>query len=169
MALLRKFIFAVAALTLTIAANAAPNPSQLLASGHVDLAIGALENRTAASPNDAQAFNLLCRAHMVLGNWDAAIASCQKAVSIEPGNSDFHLWLGRVYGEKASHSNFFSAAGWAKKVHKEFETAVALNPSNLDARADLAEFYVEAPGIVGGGQDKAEVQARELGAINPAQ
>jgi len=60
-----------------------------------------------------------------------------------------------------------SAAGLAKKVRTEFETAVRLNPNSADARTDLAEFYLEAPGIVGGGRDKAEAQAQKLAVIDP--
>jgi tetratricopeptide (TPR) repeat protein len=38
----------------------------------------------------------------------------------------------------------------------------------VDARSDLAEFYIEAPAIVGGGQGKAEAQANSLVTIDPA-
>jgi cytochrome c-type biogenesis protein CcmH/NrfG len=133
----------------------------------VDDAISTLQIRINRSSNDAEAYNLLCRAELLLEHWDRGISACQKAVSLEPGNSWYHLWLGRVYGEKADHSSFVSAAGLAKKVRNEFETAVRLDPANLEARADLAEFYVEAPGIVGGGKDKAEAQARELTMLDP--
>ena len=51
----------------------------------------------------------------------------------------------------------------------EFETAVRLNPKSVDARDDLADFYLEAPGIVGGGKDKAEAQAQEIAKVNPAE
>jgi len=61
-----------------------------------------------------------------------------------------------------------TAGGLAKKVHTEFEAAVQLNPNNVDARADLAEFYLEAPGIVGGGREKAEAQAVTLATLDPA-
>jgi len=54
-------------------------------------------------------------------------------------------------------------------VRHEFETAVQFDPGNIEARADLAEFYVEAPGIVGGGKDKAAAQAREMATLDPAQ
>jgi tetratricopeptide (TPR) repeat protein len=77
------------------------------------------------------------------------------------------LWLGRLYGEKADGSNFFSAASLAGKVRTEFETAVRLDPNNVDARSDLGEFYLEAPGIVGGGRDKAEAQVHALAALDP--
>ena len=85
-----------------------------------------------------------------------------------PDNSRYHLWLGRAYGEKADHASFFSAAFLAKKVRTEFETAVQLSSDSADARTDLAEFYLEAPGIVGGGEDKAEVQAQTLAKLDPA-
>ncbi len=101
------------------------------------------------------------------GNWDAGITACEKAVALDRGNSQYHLWLGRIYGEKADHSAFLAAAGLARKVHSEFETAVRLNPADAAARTDLAEFYLEAPGIVGGGRDKAAAQAEKIAALDP--
>ena len=61
-----------------------------------------------------------------------------------------------------------SAAGLAGKVRGEFERAVQLNPKDLEARLDLTEFYIEAPGIVGGGEDKARQQALSVATVNPA-
>jgi tetratricopeptide (TPR) repeat protein len=78
------------------------------------------------------------------------------------------MWRGRIYGEKADGSNFFSAASLAGKVRTEFEAAVRLDPNNVDARSDLGEFYLEAPGIVGGGREKAEAQAQALAALDAA-
>jgi tetratricopeptide (TPR) repeat protein len=78
------------------------------------------------------------------------------------------MWLGRVYGEKANEAVFFKAASLAGKVREEFETAVKLDPNNVDARSDLGEFYLEAPGIVGGGRDKAEAQVKVLATLDPA-
>src|SRR5580692_4437414 len=147
------------------AANSAD--SQLLAEGRVDDAVVSLHNRINGAPNDAESYNLLCRAYFALADWDKGIAACEKAVSLDPGNSQYHLWLGRVYGEKADHSHFVTAAGFAKKVHAEFETAVRLNPNSAEARTDLAEFYLEAPGIVGGGRDKAEAQAQKIATMDP--
>jgi tetratricopeptide (TPR) repeat protein len=145
------------------------SPAKLLAAGRVDDAIVTLQSRITAAPNDAESQNLLCRAYFVLTNWDASITACQKAVALEPGNSQYHLWLGRAYGEKADHSSFFFATGLARKVRSEFETAVRLYPSNVEARADLADFYVQAPGILGGGTDKAAAQAQQLASLDPAE
>ena len=146
----------------------ADSAEQLLAAGRADDAIVSLQGRIKSSPGDATSYNLLCRTYFSLGAWDPGIAACEKAVALDPGNSRYHLWLGRIYGEKADGANFVSAISLAKKVRSEFETAVQLAPGNVDARSDLAEFYLEAPGIVGGGRDKAEAQARSLAALDPA-
>jgi tetratricopeptide (TPR) repeat protein len=148
-------------------ALAAETPQDLLAAGRVDQAIQTLEQQIATAPN-AEAYNLLCRAHLELENWDAGIPACEKAVSLAPENGLYHLWLGRIYGEKADRAGFLNAMGLAKKVRTEFERAVQFSPNSWEARTDLAEFYLEAPGIVGGGKDKARAQAELLAPLNPA-
>ena len=159
------FITAVFAVSTARADELAP---VLLANGRVDEAIATLDRQVRTSPNDATAHNLLCRAYFSLGQWDRGIANCEKAVALAPNNSDFHLWLGRIYGQKADKSPFMIAAGLARRVRDEFEAAVRLSPQNVDARTDLAEFYLEAPGLVGGGRDKAEKQANSLRRLDPA-
>ncbi|HSS95853.1 MAG TPA: tetratricopeptide repeat protein [Terriglobales bacterium] len=149
--------------------NAATTPgAELLASGKADEAVTVLQKAITQNPNDAASFNLLCRAYYSYGNWDQAISACEKSVAIDANNGLYHLWLGRAYGEKADNSSIFSAPGFAKKARNEFETAVRLNPENVEARSDLSEYYVEAPGMMGGGTDKAEAQAQALEKLFPA-
>ena len=147
---------------------AADSPKDLLAAGRVDDAIQTLKQQISHSPTDAEANNLLCRAYFMLEEWDHGISACERSVNLAPQNSLYHLWLGRIYGEKADRAGFMSAAGLAKKVRTEFERAVELDPKSWQARTDLAEFYLEAPGIVGGGKDKARAQAGVLASLNPA-
>jgi tetratricopeptide (TPR) repeat protein len=148
-------------------ASAAQTPQDLLAAGRVDQALQTLEQQIQTAPT-AENYNLLCRAHFELGAWDAGIPACEKAVALDANNGLYHLWLGRSYGEKADRVSFFSAAGLAKKVRTEFERAVQFSPNSWQTRTDLAEFYLEAPGIVGGGKDKARAQAESLMPLNPA-
>jgi tetratricopeptide (TPR) repeat protein len=140
---------------------------ELLAAGRADDAVRTLQQQITQSPADAEPYNLICRAYFMLEEWDRGIAACEHARDLDPQNSLYHLWLGRIYGEKADRAGFLSAAGLAKKVRLCFERAVELNPKNWEARTDLAEFYLEAPGIVGGGKDKARAQADALMALNP--
>jgi tetratricopeptide (TPR) repeat protein len=155
-------------LSVLLPVYAATPPEELLAAGRVDEAIDAIEQQIHHSPADAESQNLLCRAHYMIEEWDRGIAACEKALSLDPQNSLYHLWLGRIYGEKASRAGFVSAAGLAKKVRLSFERAVELDPKNWEARSDLAEFYIEAPAMVGGGKDKARAQADALMPVNPA-
>ncbi len=161
----------LAALLLAIlhtTARAASSARDLLASGHADEAVQTLEQETKRDPANAESYNLLCRAYFMMDEWDRGIPACEHAIKLDPGKGSYYLWMGRIYGEKADRAGFFSAAGLAKKVRNSFERAVQLDPKNWEARVDLAEFYLEAPSIVGGGQDKARAQADALLSINPA-
>jgi tetratricopeptide (TPR) repeat protein len=160
------FIFLISTRLSSVAAGL-DSPEDLLAAGKVDEAIQTLDRQIQTQPS-AETYNLLCRAYFDLDNWDAGIPDCEKAVSLAPTNGLDHLWLGRIYGEKAAHVSFIKAAGLAKKVRTQFESAVEFDPKNWEAHTDLAEFYLEAPGVVGGGEDKALAQAAILQALNPA-
>jgi len=160
--------FVLLLLIAALPASVADSAKDKLAAGRLDELIAELNGRIASTPTDAESANLLCRAYFALEDWNRAESSCRKAASLDPDNGRFHLWLGRVYGEKADRSNFLSAAGLAGKVRGEFERAVQLNPKDMDARLDLAEFYLAAPGIVGGGEQKARDQARSIASLNPA-
>jgi tetratricopeptide (TPR) repeat protein len=166
-----QLVWAALFLALSLPARTADSAGQsskdLLAAGRVDDAIQTLKQQISHSPTDAAANNLLCRAYFMLDEWDHGISACERAVNLAPQNSLYHLWLGRIYGEKADRAGFISAAGLAKKVRTEFERAVELDPKSWQARTDLAEFYLEAPGIVGGGKDKALKQAETLASLNP--
>jgi tetratricopeptide (TPR) repeat protein len=100
--------------------------------------------------------------------WDAAVSECERAAGLDPKNGTYQLWLGRAYGEKAEHSSWLTAIGLAKKTHTAFEKAVQLNPQNVQAHSDLSEYYIEAPGFLGGGTDKAAAQANIVEKIEPA-
>jgi tetratricopeptide (TPR) repeat protein len=136
-----------------------------LQTGEADRALALLNSL----PTSAEVHNLKCRVQFALEHWDVAADECEQAVAMEAGNSTYHLWLGRALGEKAERASFITAFSLAKKVGAEFEAAVRLDPHNTEALSDLGEFYSEAPGIVGGGLDKAEKVATQLDDLNRAQ
>jgi tetratricopeptide (TPR) repeat protein len=112
---------------------------------------------------------LLTKSYLELQERDAAITSAERAVAIDPKSSVYHEWLGRAYGEKAEHSSMFSALGLARKTHREFEVAVELDEKNFPARQALIEYYCEAPGIVGGGEEKAKPEIEKLQAMDASE
>jgi tetratricopeptide (TPR) repeat protein len=136
-------------------------PSAALAQGRIDEAIAML-----SPAKDAAAHNLLCRAYYAEEHTDEAIRECEAAVSAAPGDASYHLWLGRAYGLKAGRVGAFNAFGLAKKSRAAMEKAVQLDPHSADALSDLGDFCVEAPGVVGGGMDKANALAQRLLAMD---
>lgn len=138
-----------------------------LQAGKADEAISLLDAALKANAADPDANNLLCRVNFTLQQFDHAATYCEKAVQLRPQDSNYHLWFGRALGERADHASFMNAFSLAKRTRAEFETAVHLDPRNIDALSDLGEFYKDAPGVVGGGLDKAGDIARQLDAVEP--
>lgn len=134
----------------------------LLKQGRVDEAAAVLNQALTTDAHDAQAHLLLCRVYYAQDMAESSVHECEQAVREDPTSSDAEMWLGRAYGLKASQINMLSAFGVAKKVHTAFERAVQLNPANVQAMSDLGQFYVAAPGIVGGGVDKAQALVPQL-------
>jgi tetratricopeptide (TPR) repeat protein len=153
---------------LTIAAPGQPDPlakaNEALQLGQADQALQLL----GAAQASATEHNLKCRVLFATEHWDAAAGECEQAVRLEGDNSDFHMWLGRALGEKASEASFMSAYSLGKRARTEFEASVRLDPRNAEALADLGEFYSSAPGVVGGGADKATAVAVQLDKVDPA-
>lgn len=144
------------------------DPSVLLKAGKADEAIRVLNITLSKNPNDAQAYNFLCRVYFQLELWENAVRMGERSVALEPGNSSYHMWLGRALGRKAETANPFAAFGLARRVRAEFERAVALDTNNVGARSDLSEYYLEAPGFLGGDKNKAKQQADLVAPHDPA-
>lgn len=120
-------------------------------------------------PRDAEIHLLLAKTYYESQHYDAAVSSAEKAVALDPQSSLYHEWLGKVYGEKASHAAMFSALSLARKARKEFEKAVELDEKNFSAQQALIEFDCSAPGIAGGGEDKARPEIARLAALDSAE
>jgi tetratricopeptide (TPR) repeat protein len=137
--------------------------------GRYNRAVDALSGAIAKSPNDASLHLLLGESYYQLGEFPRAVASLERAVQLAPKESEYHDWLGRSYGRKAEESLFLSAMSWARKTHREFEIAVELNPRNFEAQRDLIRYEINAPSVVGGGDDKALKHIDGLEKIDPIQ
>ena len=137
--------------------------------GHYARVVDLLTAAVAKSPEEAPLHFMLGQCFYQLRDYTRAVTSFEKSVSLSPKESEYHDWLGKAYGRRAEESMFISAMGWAKKTHKEFETAVQLNPSNFEAQRDLIRFEMFAPGIVNGGDERALKHIEALEKIDELQ
>jgi tetratricopeptide (TPR) repeat protein len=117
----------------------------------------------------SKAYCLIGRDSFVLGDYKSAAEAFERAFTVEPDNSGYALWLGRSFGRRAETSSPFSAPRYASKARAYFERAVALDPNNEEALNDLFDYYLQAPGFLGGGYDKAEAIAKRIAERNPAE
>ena len=118
-------------------------------------------------PNkDADTLQLIGQCHFMQGDYKQAGEAFEKALALAPRSSELHRLLGNVYGRRAETGSVFTAPGNARKAHQYFEQAVELDPNNREAVANLFEYYLEAPGILGGGIDKAETLAKRIATLD---
>jgi tetratricopeptide (TPR) repeat protein len=117
----------------------------------------------------AAAFGLAGQDLFMLGEYKKASEAFERAFALEPANPDYALWLGRSFGRRAETASPFFASSYASKARGYFEKAVALDPKNEQALSDLFDYYLEAPGFLGGGFDKADVIAKRISEQNPAE
>jgi tetratricopeptide (TPR) repeat protein len=123
----------------------------------------------AANSSSGPVLELIGKSYFMLGEYKTAVEAFEKAVVAEPNNSGYYHWLGKSFGRRAETSNPLFAASLASKARNAFERSVQLNPSNLEAVNDLFSYYLEAPGFLGGGLDKASELAKKIQAADPVE
>jgi len=168
---MRHFILLLLA---TVCARAAvpsaqlENVRHLLHDHNVAAAEAAARTLVGANPADAEAHALLGEAEVAKGDADAAVRAWEKAAELAPARSDYQRQLGDAYGFAAQKAGMLSMIGLAKKCRRAYEKAVALDPRNVGARQSLLDYYQMAPGLMGGGMDKAYEQAAAISALDAA-
>jgi tetratricopeptide (TPR) repeat protein len=118
---------------------------------------------------DAATLHLTGKNYFMLGDYKKAADYFEKAMAREPSNSDYVLWLGRAYGRRAETGGWFLAGPNASRARQCFEKAVTLDPQNHEAMNDLFDYYLNAPGFLGGGMEKAEAIAKRIAGERPAE
>jgi tetratricopeptide (TPR) repeat protein len=130
---------------------------------------GSLHILQAIPEKNAGVYELIGRNYYMLAEYKKATDSLEKAAAADPDNAETALWLGRAFGRRAETSSPFSAPGYASKARQWFERSVKLNSQNSEALSDLFEYYLEAPGFLGGGLDKAQALVSQMARLDPAE
>lgn len=111
---------------------------------------------------DASAAFYLGQIEMGDNSPDKAAEWFEKAVQMNPRSAVYYDWLGRAYGRQAQNASKFRLPFLARKTKNAWDTALSLDPDNLDVREDLITYYTQAPGFVGGSKEKAREMAGEI-------
>ena len=117
--------------------------------------------------SDATAAFYLGQIAMEQNDGGKAVDWFEKAVHHDPRNSIYYDWLGRAYGQQAQRASKLKLPFLAKKTKSAWDKSIELDPNNLDARSDIIIYYLQAPGFLGGGKDKAKAEAQEIRRRNP--
>ena len=136
--------------------------------GHFRQAEAILEPLSLANPEDANISWLLSRAKAGLGELDTALKLAEKALLADDANAAYHVQVAAVAGRMAEKASLLKQLGLAKRARKELDTALALDPRNLDALFGLMLYYYAAPSFIGGDKQKAQQMADAMTEIHPA-
>ena len=168
----KSMLLTCAAMTLAFNAHAAGANEfdTLLRTKKFTEAEQAANAKLAKEPANADALIAKSEAILGLGNEDRieeSIKLAEQCVAASLNNANCYVALGSARGAKALNGGMLAAAGQAGKIRDNFQKAVQLDPKNVDARFSLMQFYLMAPGFMGGGVDKAEALVTQTTASNP--
>ncbi|MFZ4619695.1 MAG: tetratricopeptide repeat protein [Bacteroidota bacterium] len=104
----------------------------------------------------------LAMALMLQQKFDDAQDAVDEAIDLKENDARYHLLRGQILGQKAMTANVISQGILAPKIKNAFLRASELDPSNVEARQALYNYYVMAPGFMGGSNEKAFDQANAV-------
>lgn len=142
---------------------------QLIDAGHWKKARTVVEERLARNPNDALADFLLSQIRNAFGDYTTPLPLAAKAVALDGRVAKYHRQLAEVLGLEAQHAGPVRLIFLARQFRSEIETAISLDPHDIQAHRDLLEYYLVAPGIAGGDVQKASAMAKQIGRLDAAE
>jgi len=157
----------LAVLAIAPAARAADDAKTLFEQGCMRKAAAACEQRLAANANDAAAGAMLSRIRSNQGDMAQAEKLAQSAVAADPHSADAQYALAEVYGREAQKAGMLKAAGYAGKLKKSAEAALAIDPRHVESLDILVDFYSMAPGFMGGDKKKAAEYTERIAQVDP--
>ena len=135
---------------------------QMFETGEKEKAQTFFQNHLKSDKKDPEANFYMGRIYFDEDDYGKAIDWFEKAAKYDKNNSRYHMWLGHSFGRRAQNAPKLKQPFLARNSRKNYEKAVELDPDNIEARESAMEFYLQAPGFMGGGRDKAEKEANAI-------
>ena len=139
---------------------------KLIEAGHWKRARVLVEQRLREAPDDPNSTFLVSQIHNAFGDHASPAALAEKAVRLDGRVARYHRQLAEVRGVMAQHANLFHQLMLARRFRKEIDAALELDSRDTQALRDLLEFYLLAPGVVGGDVNKATAMAQQITVID---
>ncbi len=160
--------FLLCAISAVTSAQSVENGRQLFEQKKYPEARKQLLNVKEGQKDFAAAQYYLGRIAFLEKNFEDALEYFEEATEANENIADYQEWLGNAAGSVARSANVFRQGMLAPKMKAAWEKAVALDPKRISPRFSLIEYYLEAPGMMGGSKEKAEATAKEIIALSPA-
>ncbi|MEM7052614.1 MAG: tetratricopeptide repeat protein [Acidobacteriota bacterium] len=109
------------------------------------------------------------RARQLLDEGEDAAARklVESMIEQQPQDADLWVLLATAHHHALEKASLLRKRHWAGQQKGALEQALDLDPNHIEARAELADFYYYAPGIVGGSKTKAGQQLALLERTSP--
>lgn len=147
-------------------AQCSPGIQKLISDQKYDDARAEAQTLIKKNASDDAALHCMGRIYEAQGKSGDAVDWYEKAVKVNDKNALHHLQLGSALGSEAQKASRLRQPFLARRVKTEFELAVACDPKLADAHEGLMEFYLQAPGVMGGSLEKAKEQAQIIATLN---
>jgi hypothetical protein len=142
---------------------------KLIEAGHWKRARALVEPRLRQAPDDAEANYLASMIRNAFGDYSSPLPLAEKAVRLDGRVARYHRLLAEVQGVMAQRAGVFQQVSLARRFRKEIGIALELDARNSQALRDQLEFYLLAPGILGGDSKKAEQIAQQMVSVDAAE
>lgn len=161
-----RILLCTLALSLSALAGPLEDVERLMDHGHWKRAQDLLQKN---ATNDPYSLYLQARLKFVQGDSAAAQQLVRRAVDGQPNNPKFLMGLVEIEGEIADNASFFKKIGMARDIKRNMDKAHRLDPNYVPALEGLMEYYLQAPGIVGGSVSKAKDFAAQIARLDPVE
>jgi len=102
-----------------------------------------------------------------LAAYDHGREAARRAVAAAPNNDMAHLWLALNTGRYAETRGFTAGLKMLSSIREASDTALKLNPKNVDALILSGGIYANVPRLMGGDRSKAEALFKRALELDP--
>ncbi|GAA0873550.1 hypothetical protein GCM10009117_26970 [Gangjinia marincola] len=125
-----------------------------------------LKSYLKANPTDERTQMYLGDIAMFQKDFERALEYYTLLVERFPNNADYQFRYGGALAYHVQEMPKVKAVFYVDDIEESFLKAAKLDPSHIEARWALIEFYIQLPYLLGGGEEKALIYAKELAELS---